>query len=100
MSTSPRRDGRAPLARGKTSRCRAPDRITGPWLALDLATRDLWPQDEAAVTALDFAQLALLRLLRLQRETRRAVRTRQREAAALLARTSMETCILGRVRLV
>jgi hypothetical protein len=58
----------------------------------DLAARDLWPKDEAAVTALDFAQLALLRLLWLlwlQRETRRAVRTRQREAAALLARTSM-----------
>ncbi|PZG01485.1 hypothetical protein C1I99_07030 [Micromonospora deserti] len=36
-----------------------------------------------------------MRLLWLQRETRRAVRTRQREAAALLARTSMETCILG-----
>jgi hypothetical protein len=43
--------------------------------ARDLAVRDLWPQDEAAVTALDFAQLALLRLLRLQRETRHAVRT-------------------------
>ena len=63
--------------------------------ARDLAGRDLWPQDEAAVTGLDFARLALLRLLWLQRETRRAVRTRQREAAALLARTSMETCILG-----
>lgn len=63
--------------------------------ARDLAGRDIWPQDEAAVTGLDFSRLALLRLLWLQRETRRAVRTRQREAAALLARTSMETCILG-----
>lgn len=63
--------------------------------ARDLATRDPWPQDETAVTGLDYAQLALLRLLSLQRETRRAARTRQREAAALLARTSMETCILG-----
>jgi hypothetical protein len=63
--------------------------------ARDLAARDPWPQDEAAVTGLDYATLALLRLLSLQHETRRAVRTRQRVAAALLARTSMETCILG-----
>ncbi|MEW2477314.1 hypothetical protein AB0875_26335 [Micromonospora gifhornensis] len=63
--------------------------------ARDLAISAPWPQDGAAATGLDFAQLALLRLLWLQRETRRAVRTRQREAAALLARTSMETCILG-----
>lgn len=47
------------------------------------------------MTGLDYARLALLRSLSLQHETRRAVRTRQREAAALLARTSMETCILG-----
>jgi hypothetical protein len=63
--------------------------------ARDLATRDPLPQDETAMTGLDYARLALLRSLWLQRETRRAVRTRQREAAALLARTSMETCILG-----
>ncbi|WP_433393047.1 hypothetical protein [Micromonospora sp. KLBMP9576] len=60
-----------------------------------LISRAPWPQDEMAVNGSDFAQLALLRLLWLQRETHRAVRTRQREAAALLARTSMETCILG-----
>jgi hypothetical protein len=47
------------------------------------------------MTGLDYTRLALLRSLWLQRETRRTVRTRQREAAALLARTSMETCILG-----
>jgi hypothetical protein len=63
--------------------------------ARDLTTRDPWPQDEANLTGLDYARLALLRLLWLQHETRRAVRTRQRESAALLARTSMETCILG-----
>ena len=63
--------------------------------ARDLAARDLWPQDETAVTGLDYAKAALLRALWLQHETRRAVRTRQREAAALLARTSMETCIIG-----
>jgi hypothetical protein len=56
---------------------------------------DPWPQDEAAVTGLDYAKQALLRSLWLQRETRRAVRNRQREAAALLARSSMEVCILG-----
>jgi hypothetical protein len=60
-----------------------------------LATGAPWPLDEANVTGLDYARLAVLRLLWLQRETRRAVRNRQREAAALLARTSMETCILG-----
>ena len=63
--------------------------------ARDLAARAPWPQDEAAVTGVDYAQLALLRLMWLQHETRRAVRTRQRESAALLARTSLEACILG-----
>jgi hypothetical protein len=52
-----------------------------------------WPGDEA--TAMDVAQLALLRLLWLQRETRRAARWRQSEAVALLARTSIETCLTG-----
>ncbi|BCJ76172.1 hypothetical protein CS0771_57160 [Catellatospora sp. IY07-71] len=60
-----------------------------------LATRALWPRAEASVTGEDYARLALLRLLSLQRETRRAVQTRQRESAALLARTAVETCILG-----
>lgn len=63
--------------------------------ARDLATREPWPQDETAATAADYAQLALLRLLQLQHETHRAVLTRQRESSALLARTAMETCILG-----
>ena len=53
-----------------------------------------WPADDAT-TGLDAAQLALLRLLRLQKETRRSMRSRQREAAALLARSSLEGCILG-----
>jgi hypothetical protein len=44
---------------------------------------------------LDIAQLALLRLLWLQRETRRAALLREAEAAALLARASVETCIAG-----
>ena len=63
--------------------------------ARDLAARKPWPQDEMAATAVDYAQLALLRLLQLQYETHRAVLTRQRESSALLARTAMETCILG-----
>jgi hypothetical protein len=63
--------------------------------ARNLATRVPWPRDEAAVSGLDCARLALLRLLWLQQQTRRAVWTRQREGAALLARTAIETCILG-----
>jgi hypothetical protein len=63
--------------------------------AYDIAGRAPWPLDEAAVTGLDYAKLSLLRALWLQHETRRAVQTRQREAAAQLARTSIETCILG-----
>jgi hypothetical protein len=43
----------------------------------------------------DVAQLAMLRLLWLQRETRRAVRARHREAAVMLARASVETLLLG-----
>ncbi|WP_018588672.1 hypothetical protein [Salinispora arenicola] len=60
-----------------------------------LATREPWPRDDAAVTGEDYARLAMLRLLALQRDTRRAVQLRQREAAALLARTAMETCVVG-----
>jgi hypothetical protein len=53
-----------------------------------------WP-DDAATTGPDVAQLALLRVLSLQQQIRRAARTRQREAAVLLARSSLESCILG-----
>ncbi|GAB1690806.1 hypothetical protein [Krasilnikovia sp. M28-CT-15] len=63
--------------------------------ARTLATCKPFPRDEEQVTGDDFARVALVRLLFLQRETRRAVRTRQREAAALLTRTAIETCILG-----
>jgi hypothetical protein len=48
-----------------------------------------------AASGADAAQLALLRLLFLQRQTRRAVQTRQAEAATMLARTSIETLIAG-----
>jgi hypothetical protein len=63
--------------------------------AYDLVGRAPWPLDEAAVIGPDYAKLSLLRALWLQQETRRAVQTRQREAAAQLARTAIETCILG-----
>ncbi|WP_233413887.1 hypothetical protein [Nucisporomicrobium flavum] len=72
-----------------------PRRIRVRRTARTLATSSLLPRDEEQVTGEHFARLALLRLLFLQRETRRAVRMRQREAAALLARTGIETCILG-----
>ncbi len=52
-----------------------------------------WPGLDA--TGTDAAQLAILRVLWLQRQTRRAVRGRHREASVMLARSSVETCILG-----
>ncbi len=72
-----------------------PRRVRVRRRARSLATSNPLPRDEEQVTGEDLARLALMRLLFLQRETRRAVRTRQREAAALLARTGIETCILG-----
>lgn len=72
-----------------------PRRVVVRRRARALATREPWPRDEAAVTAEGYARLALLRLLALQHETRRAVQTHQRESAPLLARTAMETCIVG-----
>lgn len=56
-----------------------------------LVTWDKWPGDDA--TALQVGQLALLRLLYLQSQTRVAARLRQSEATSLLARTSIDTCI-------
>lgn len=46
-------------------------------------------------TAAEIAEVALLRLLWLQRATRSAARWRQVDAAALLARTAVECCIVG-----
>jgi hypothetical protein len=60
-------------------------------LARELADCGHWPGNEA--TSLQIAQLAMLRLLWLQRMTRRAAWLRQREATALLARAAVETCI-------
>lgn len=58
-----------------------------------LITCRLWPGDDA--TGMDAAQLALLRLLWLQRLTRNSVGMRRDEDAVLLARAAIETCIVG-----
>jgi hypothetical protein len=62
-------------------------------MARGLVKCDPWPRTEA--TGTDAAGLALLKLLFLQKETHKAVRTHQDEAAAMLARVSMETLIAG-----
>ena len=61
--------------------------------ARDLITLRTWPGMDA--TSAQAAQLAMLRLLWLQKQTRRAVRWRQREAAVMLARACVETMFLG-----
>jgi len=61
--------------------------------AAALVTCKKWPGDDAS--GVEAAQLAMYRLLRLQRLTRRAVRARRKDEAALLARASLETCIVG-----
>ncbi len=61
--------------------------------ARGLVMCDPWPGMEA--TGTDAAQLALLRLLALQKDIRKAVRTRQDEAATMLARVAIETLITG-----
>jgi hypothetical protein len=61
--------------------------------ARELVRCDPWPGNEA--TPSQVAQLSLLRAMWLQRETRRAARSRQREAIALLTRASVENCIVG-----
>lgn len=53
----------------------------------------LWPGEQASST--DIAQLALVRLLWLQREAHRSVHAGLSESAALLTRTAIETCIVG-----
>lgn len=60
-------------------------------LARDLVNCEPWPGNDA--TSLQIAQLAMLRLLWLERMTRRAATLQQRDATALLARSAVETCI-------
>lgn len=59
-----------------------------------LVTCRSWPEDDAT-TGIHAAQLAMLRILWLQRETRRLTRGRHREAAVLMSRSALETSILG-----
>jgi hypothetical protein len=61
--------------------------------AAALVTCKKWPGDDA--TGPEAAQLALYRILWLQRRTRRAVRGRRKDEAAVLARLALETCIVG-----
>ena len=53
-----------------------------------------WPAD-ADITGSDVAQLALLRVLHLQKQVRRAARFRMPDAAVQLARSALETCSVG-----
>ncbi|MEV6012603.1 hypothetical protein AB0M29_38165 [Streptomyces sp. NPDC051976] len=59
-----------------------------------LVTCENWPDDDKT-TGVDVAQLALLRLLWLQDQTRRASTGRHKEATVLLARAAVEGCLLG-----
>jgi len=61
--------------------------------AIDLVTLQTWQGMEAS--SAHAAQLALLRVLWLQRQTHRAVRGRHRDASAMLARASVEALLLG-----
>jgi hypothetical protein len=62
--------------------------------ARKLVVLDRWPED-ADTTGADAAQLALLRVLRLQRETRKAARARLNEATATSARLALEAALQG-----
>ena len=53
-----------------------------------------WP-DDANTSGADVAQLALLRVLQLQRETRKAARARLDEATATSARLALEAALQG-----
>jgi hypothetical protein len=58
-----------------------------------LVTCSPWPEEAASHS--DIAQLALLRLLHLQREARRSARAGSVEGTMLLARAAIEACISG-----
>lgn len=62
--------------------------------ARKLISLSIWPGESA--TPDQVAQLALLRLLALQREARRATRHHLYDSAALAARNSIETYLIGR----
>lgn len=61
--------------------------------AVSLVGLPVWPGMSA--TSEDVAQLAMLRLLDLQRRVHRLVLLRQREASVVMARSGVETLLLG-----
>lgn len=61
--------------------------------ALSFVGLEAWPGMNA--TSEDVAQLAMLRLLDLQKQVHRLVLLRQREASVMLARSGVETLLLG-----
>jgi hypothetical protein len=61
--------------------------------ALSLVSLRSWPGMNA--TSEDVAQLAMLRLLDLQKKVHRLVLLRQREASVMMARSGVETLLLG-----
>ena len=61
--------------------------------ALSLVSLRTWPGMSA--TSEDVAQLAMLRLLHLQKKVHRLVLLRQREASVMMARSGVETLLLG-----
>ncbi|HEX6526568.1 MAG TPA: hypothetical protein VF070_42110 [Streptosporangiaceae bacterium] len=61
--------------------------------ALGLADLRSWPGMNA--TSEDVARLAMLRLLDLQKKVHRLVFLRQREASVMMARSGVETLLLG-----
>jgi len=98
-------EGQSSLARDVWTRLIQPV-ITGVLPSFDLRARHrmrrdakslvalkTWPGEQA--TSAHAAQLAMLRLLYLQREIHRAVRGRHREASIMLARASVETLLTG-----
>jgi hypothetical protein len=64
------------------------------WDARTLVSCEPWPED-ADTTGFDVAQLALLRVHHLQGQVRRAVRARIPDAAVQLARSALETSLVG-----
>ncbi|WP_316770366.1 hypothetical protein [Streptomyces sasae] len=63
--------------------------------ARKLVDCDPWAEGDDARTGPDVAKLALLRLLHLQLQTRRAAMAGVDEAVVQLARSSVEVCVLG-----
>lgn len=62
--------------------------------ARKLVVCEPWPSDDNT-SGPDAAQLALLRVLYLQKQTRRAARFRMPDAAVQMARSSLEACLVG-----